>query len=287
MALRSVIAGSLLVLALAGCKTVSANENAATQMKIVEQAEARINTAFDAAGATWQARFDALHGAVGREKAALVGVSNSCTQPGDNVVLNRGCAAAKAKALQLLTYLPIAEMGSDAPDGKIDAIANGASGYCGSLAGNLDCETITLARYTARSGRASTELMAMAFGPPGAKDASSVRNMISNFEQSVSGDWPALVNIPATDSTAQEALASRKQMLVQQACNVQRSTDWMLTPSSNRIPNDQDAAALMTARDQAIRAAVSTIKPGNCTGASCTVSDWLSAFLHPNSCAPL
>lgn len=287
MVLRSVIVGSVLVLALASCKTLPESESAPQQMKIVEQAEARITTAFDAAGATWQQRFDALQAAVRAEKGKLVGVANSCKTPGDNAVLNTGCAAAKAKALQLLTYLPISEMGSDAPDGKIDAIADSARSFCETRAGNLDCETITLVRATSRSGRAATELMAMAFGPPGAKNAGDVRNMVGNFEQSINGDWSALVSAPATTATAQQALANRKEVLIQQACNVQRSTDWMLKPASGRIPSNTDAAAVMTTRDQTIRTAVSTIKPGACAGASCTASDWMENFLHPNTCAPL
>jgi hypothetical protein len=256
-------------------------------MKVVEQAETRIANAFGAAGGSWQSRFDALQAAVRSEKVKLVGVTNSCAKPGDNAVLNTGCAAAKAKALQLLTYLPISEMGSDAPDGKMESIAQATASFCGSRPNNLDCETIALVRSTARSGRAATELMAMAFGPPGAKDAVSVRNMISNFEQSVSGDWPALVSMPTTDPTAQQALSVRKEVLVQQACNVRRSTDWILDTRSARILDANAASSLLTTRDQAIRAAVSTVKPGNCTGTTCTVTGWLGAFLHPNSCAPL
>lgn len=287
MVLRSVVLGSLVVFALASCKTVPTSDNAAEQMKIVEQAETRVRKAYSAADTGWQARFDARQAAVRAEKVKLVGVTNSCTQPGDNAVLNTGCATAKAKALQLLTYLPISEMGSDAPDGKMESIAQATASFCGSRPNNLDCETIALARSTARSGRAATELMAMAFGPPGAKDAASVRNMISNFEQSVSGDWPALVSMPTTDATAQQALANRKEVLVQQACDVRRSTDWILDTKSARILDTNAASSLFTTRDQAIRAAVSTVKPGNCTGTSCTVTDWLGAFLHPNSCAPL
>ncbi len=289
MTLRSAIVGSLLALALAlaSCATVPASDNAAEQMTIVEQAEARIARAFDAAGISWQKRFDALKDAVRAEKVKLVGVANSCTRPSDNAVLNAGCAAAKAKALQLLTYLPVAEMGSDAPDGKIEGIARATSGFCAQHTGNFDCETIALSRSSSRSGRAATELMAMAFGPPGAKDVASVRNMISSFEQSVRGDWPGLVNMPASDEAAREAMAIRKVVLVQQACNVRRSTDWILLPASNRIADRTEVVALMAARDETIRAAVSTIRPGSCTGASCTVNDWLAAFLHPNSCAPL
>jgi len=61
----------------------------------------------------------------------------------------------------------------------------------------------------------------------------------------------------------------------------------MLNPASKRIPDNKDALGLMTDRNQAIRAAVTAIKPGDCTPTSCTVKEMLDASLDPRLCADI
>lgn len=285
----SFVVVSVLMLALGGCPSMPESENPLEQMKIVQAVEARVQKAFGTADTGWQARFNALQAAVNADKGALIGVADSCASPGDNARLNTSCAASRAKALQLLTYLPAAEMGANAPDGKVSAIASATSAFCATQTKNVDCEMINVATATSGSGRAATEMMAMAFGPPGSKKASDVKDMISNFETSVSRDWPAFASVSGTDAAAQKTLADRKRVLLQQTCSVNRATDWVIADASKRIADEDEANAISTARDRAIRTAVLVIKPEPCRtdGATCTERDWLDAFTHPTFCPPL